>query len=166
MTTFLRAIRLIALAAWVGGLSFFGFVAYIAFSILPDPHQAGLIVRSSLIMLHRIGFAAGLLYLIVTLAMLATQRDSHPMRAAELALVVAMLALTAYSQFSVIPQMEADRIALGGDVDKTPATDPQHEHFERLHQLSVKLEGAILIEGVLLLAMAPIHGRDDFDRFA
>jgi hypothetical protein len=166
MTTLLRGIRLLALAVWVGALAFFGFVAYIAFQTLPDPHQAGEVVRASLLMLHRIGLAAGAVYLVVTLALLATQRDSHPVRAAELALVVAMLALTAYSQFSVIPQMEADRLALGGDVDKAPSADPRREHFERLHQLSVKLEGAILIEGVLLLFMAPVHGRDDYDRFA
>jgi len=166
MTTLLRGIRLLALAVWVGALAFFGFVAYIAFQTLPDPHQAGEVVRASLLMLHRIGLAAGAVYLVVTLALLATQRDSHPVRAAELALVVAMLALTAYSQFSVIPQMEADRLALGGDVDKAPSADPRREHFERLHQLSVKLEGAILIEGVLLLLMAPVHGRDDYDRFA
>jgi len=166
MTTLLRIIRLLALSLWVGGLAFFGFVAYIAFSTLPDTHQAGAVVRGSLIMIHRIGFAAGLIYLLATLALLATQRDTDPVRAAELALVIAMLVLTAYSQFSIIPQMESDRLALGGDVDKTPITDPRHAHFERLHQLSVKLEGAILIEGVLLLAMAAIHGRDDFDRFA
>jgi hypothetical protein len=166
MTTLLRILRLIALALWVGGMAFFGFVAYVAFQVLPDAHQAGAVVRGSLLMLHRIGFAAGLIYLIVTLAMLATQRDTHPVRAAELALIIAMLGLNAYSQFSVIPQMEADRIALGGDVAVTPATNPIHQRFDRLHDLSVKLEGAILIEGLLLLAMAPVHGRDDFDRFA
>jgi len=165
MTTLLRSIRLLALAVWVGGLAFFGFVAYIAFQTLSDPQQAGAVVRGSLIMLHKLGLGAGLIYLIVTLALLATQRDSHPIRAAELALAIAMLTLTAYSQFSVIPQMESDRVTLGGDVDKAPATDSHREHFERLHQLSVKLEGAILIEGVLLILMAPIHGRDDYDRF-
>jgi hypothetical protein len=35
-----------------------------------------------------------------------------------------------------------------------------------LHHVSVKVESAVLIEGLLLLAMASIHGRDDFDRFA
>jgi hypothetical protein len=166
MTALLRIIRLLALSAWVGALFFFGFVAYVAFSSLADPHMAGAVVRGSLLMLHRIGFAAGLIYLLVTLAMLATGRDTHPIRAAELALVLAMLGLTAYSQFSVIPRMESDRLALGGDVDKAPLNDPHRDHFERLHQLSVKLEGAILIEGALLLAMSVLHGRDDFDRFA
>ena len=42
---------------------------------------------------------------------------------------------------------------------------PEHRHFDRLHGLSVKLEGAVLIEGILLLCMGPIHGRDEVDRF-
>jgi putative copper export protein len=166
MTILFRTLRLIALAVWVGGLVFFGFVAKVAFDNLHDPHQAGLVVRGSLLALHRIGFVAGLAYLVFTLALLATQRDTHPIRAAEFALIVAMLSLTAYSQFSVIPRMEADRQSLGGDVDKAPLGDPARMHFERLHSLSVKLEGAVLIEGLILLAMSTLHGRDDFDRFA
>ena len=166
MSTVLRALRLFALAAWVGGIVFFGFVAKVAFTLLPDAHEAGIVVRGSLISLHQLGLAAGLIYLLITLALLATQRDTHPVRAAELALVIAMLALTAYSQFSIIPRMERDRLALGGDVAKSPAEAPEHKHFDRLHNLSVKFEGAVLIEGLLLLAMAAVHGRDDFDRFA
>lgn len=166
MTTVLRVLRLFALAAWVGGIVFFGFVAKVAFTSLPDAQEAGIVVRGSLISLHQLGLCAGLVYLLVTLALLATQRDTHPVRAAELALVIAMLALTAYSQFSIIPRMERDRLALGGDVAKAPVDAPEHKHFDRLHNLSVKFEGAVLIEGLLLLAMAAIHGRDDFDRFA
>jgi hypothetical protein len=166
MTTVLRALRLFALAAWVGGIIFFGFVAKVAFTQLPDTHLAGIVVRGSLTELHRLGLVAGLLYLLVTLALLATQKDTHPVRAAELALILAMLILTLYSQFSIIPRMERDRLALGGEVTPATADTPQHKHFERLHGLSVKIEGAILIEGLLLLAMAAVHGRDDFDRFA
>ena len=166
MTTLLRALRLIALATWVGGLVFFGFVAKVAFTALPDAHQAGAVVRGALAELHRIGLIAGLIYLLVTLTLLASQRDSHPARAGELALVIAMLTLTLYSQFSVIPRMENDRLSLGGDVNAAPADAPARQHFEQLHGLSVKLEGAILIEGLLLLVLAPIHGREDFDRFA
>jgi putative copper export protein len=166
MTTVLRILRLIAIAAWVGGLIFFGFVAKAAFTALPDAHQAGAVVRSSLISLHHLGIVAGLVYFCITLALLATQGDSHPARAAELALIVAMLALTVYSQFSILPRMEADRLALGGDVATSSPGDPAHLHFDRLHRLSVRIEGAILLEGLLLLVLAPIHGRDDFDRFA
>jgi hypothetical protein len=166
MTTVFRIVRLYALAIWVGGIVFFGFVAAVAFGALPDAHEAGLVVRGSLVSLHRIGLAAGLIYLLFTLALLATQRDTHPIRAAELALVLAMLVMTGYSEFSVMPRMDADRVLLGGDVAKAPADAPAREHFERLHNVSVRVEGAVLIAGLLLLGMASVHGRDDFDRFA
>jgi D-alanyl-lipoteichoic acid acyltransferase DltB (MBOAT superfamily) len=166
MTTVFRVVRLFALAIWVGGLVFFGFVAAVAFKTLPDAHEAGLVVRGSLISLHHIGMVAGIVYLLFTLALLATQRDTHPVRAAELILVVVMLVLTGYSEFSVIPRMEGDRISLGGDITKAPLDAPARMHFERLHTVSVRVEGAVLIVGLLLLGMASIHGRDDFDRFA
>jgi hypothetical protein len=166
MNIVFRIVRLIALAVWVGGLIFFGFVAAVAFKTLPNAHEAGLVVRGSLIALHHIGLVAGLVYLLVTLAMLATQGDTHPMRAVELLLVVVMLALTGYSEFSVIPRMEADRVALGGDVSIAPADAPALQHFDRLHKVSVRVEGTVLIAGLLLLGLAPVHGRDDFDRFA
>ena len=166
MTTVLRIVRLFALAAWVGGIVFFGFVAKVAFTSLSDTHLAGIVVRGSLASLHQVGFIAGVIYIIFTLALLATQRDTHPIRAAELIVVLLMLVFMAYSQFSIIPRMERDRLALGGDVTATTAASPQHKHFDRLHSLSVKFEGTVLIGGLLLLAMAAVHGRDDFDRFA
>ena len=166
MTIVFRSIRLIALALWVGGLVFFGFVAAVAFKTLPDAHSAGAVVRGSLIQLHHIGMVAGLVYLLSTLALLATQRDSHPVRAAEIVLVVVMLALTGYSEFSVIPRMEKDRMSLGGDITVASADAPALKHFDRLHKVSVRVEGAVLIAGLLLLGMTSIHGRDDFDRFA
>jgi putative copper export protein len=166
MTTILRILRLIALATWVGGLIFFGFAAKASFTALSDPHQAGAVVRLALISLHHLGLFAGAIYFIITLALLATQGDTHPARAAELALVIAMLGLTGYSQYSVMPRMEADRATVpNGDIASTPHELPAHQHFDRLHQLSVRVEGAILIEGILLLILAPIHGRDELDRF-
>ena len=160
-----RIIRLVALAVWVGGIVFFvAGVAAIAFKTF-DVHTAGTMVRASLLELHRIGMVAGGIYLFVTLALLATQRDTHPARAVELALIVAMLALTAYSQLSVIPRMDTDRLTLGGDVAKAPDNSPTKMHFERLHRLSTRLEGAVLFEGLILLGLSAIHGRDEDYRF-
>jgi len=104
-------------------------------------------------------------YLLFTLALLGTQRDSHPVRAAELVLVVVMLMLTGYSEFSVIPRMEKDRMSLGGDVTSAPVDSPALMHFNRLHKVSVRVEGAVLIAGLLLLGMASVHGQDYIDRF-
>lgn len=166
MTLLFRIVRSVALAAWLGSLVFFGFVAKVAFTTLPDAHQAGTLVRGSLISLHHLGMIAGLVYFLTTLAILGAQRDSHPARAVELALIIAMLVLTLYSQYSILPRMESDRLALGGDTTKASPDARAYIHFQRLHRLSTKIEGAILIEALLLICLAPIHGRDDFDRFA
>jgi hypothetical protein len=83
-----------------------------------------------------------------------------------LLLIFVMLVLTGYSEFSVIPRMEKDRLSLGGDVTSAPPDSPGLVQFNSLHKVSVKVEGAVLICGLLLLGLAPIHGRDDYDRFA
>jgi Domain of unknown function (DUF4149) len=165
MTTFFRILRLLSLVAWVGGLIFFvAGVTRVAFATMPDAHNAGLIVRGTLIVLHHIGFLAGAIYLVSTLTLIATQRDSHLVRALEVLVVLVMLAITGYSQFSVLPRMEADRLSLGGIVDQTTADVPAHRHFDRLHGLSVKLEGTVLFSGLLLVCLAPLPRRDDLDR--
>ena len=159
MATLLRILRLYPLALWVGGEVFFVLVAGIAFSVLPDAHSGGMIVRNALIALHRIGIGAGVVYLLATLALLATRRDTHPARAVEVALIGVMLALTLYSQMSVIPRMESDRLSLGGDVAMAPKDNPARLDFDRLHQWSVNLEGAVLVGGLVLIALAPMHDR-------
>jgi hypothetical protein len=159
MTTLLRILRLYPLALWAGGEVFFVLVAGIAFSVLPDAHSAGLVVRSALIDLHRIGLWAGVVYLLATLGLLVTRRDTHRARAVEVALIGVMLALTLYSQASVIPRMENDRLSLGGDVAAVPKENPVRHDFDRLHSLSVNLEGAVLLCSLVLVALAPIHDR-------
>ena len=159
MTTLLRILRLYSLALWAGGEVFFVLVAGIAFSVLPDAHSAGMVVRGSLMALHRIGIGAAVVYLLATLALLAMRRDTHRARAAEVALVGVMLAVTLYSQMSVIPRMENDRMSLGGDVAQVSKDNPVRHDFNRLHSLSVNLEGAVLLCSLVLIALAPIHDR-------
>lgn len=155
MTTLLRILRLYPLALWVGGEVFFVVVAAIAFSVLPSTHLAGLVVRGSLIALHRIGIGSAVVYLLATLTLMA--RDRHAARLIEFVLATGMLALTLYSQFSVIPRMERDRLSVGGDVSSAQADNPARIEFERLHKLSVNLEGSVLFGGLVLIALAPLH---------
>jgi hypothetical protein len=159
MTTLLRILRLYPLALWAGGEVFFVLVAGIAFTVLPDAHSAGLVVRSALIDLHRIGIGAGVVYLLATAGLLATGRDIHRVRAVEVILIAAMLGLTLFSQMSVIPRMESDRLSLGGDISVVSKDNPVRRDFDRLHSLSVNLEGPVLLCSLVLIALAPIHGR-------
>ena len=159
MTTLLRILRLYPLALWAGGEVFFVLVAGIAFTVLPDAHSAGLVVRGALIDLHRLGIGAGVIYLLATLGLLATRRDTHRVRMAEVALVGVMLLVTLYSQMSIIPRMENDRLALGGDITAVSKDNPTRQDFDRLHSVSVDLEGTVLLFSLVLIALAPIHDR-------
>jgi hypothetical protein len=151
-----RITRTFALAIWVGGLIFFVVVAAVAFGNLPSTHEAGIVVRGCLLAVHNIGFVSGLLYLVATILLIALGHRGR-LRVVELALVAIMLAGTWYSQFSIIPTMESDRVSLqqqfGTEVDATPKSAPAHAEFDRLHNVSTKVEGTVLLLGLITLAL-------------
>ncbi len=161
MRTLVRSLILLCVAFWVGGLLFFGaVVAPVAFgSVMPmvsDPvlglHIAGTMVRISLLRLHDIGLVCGstlLLLSIVERAARMTRRSIAP----QLVLLAVMLGLTAYSQYSVIPRMDLLRIQAGTAMDELAASDPAKVDFNRLHNLSTRLEGVVLLCGLGLLAL-------------
>jgi hypothetical protein len=70
-----------------------------------------------------------------------------------------MLLLTYYSQDSIIPRMERDRIALGGEVTDATKATPEHIEFDRLHNLSTQVEGGVLLCGLIVLALAAVPRR-------
>ena len=67
MQILLRALRLFAMVAWVGGLGFFAFVvAPVAFHSLPSAHEAGIVVGGTLRVLHWIGLVGGAIFYVAT----------------------------------------------------------------------------------------------------
>jgi Domain of unknown function (DUF4149) len=155
MQTFLRALRLFAMVAWVGGLVFFAFVvAPVAFHRLPSTHEAGLVVGGTLRVLHWIGLVSGGIFCLVTgLLWLRTEASARVGFAIQLALTGLMLAGTAYSQFSLLPAMEVDRALAGGVVETASADNAGRVDFERLHVVSERLEGFILFCGLGVVFM-------------
>jgi hypothetical protein len=161
MRTFVRTLILLGLVIWIGGLLFFGaVVAPVAFGsvmpMFPDPatgiHIAGTIVRVSLMRLHDIGICCGvILVLLCIVERLArmTRRSIGP----QLVLLAAMLGLTAYSQFSIIPRMDTLRMQVGTALDNPAATNPAKVDFNRLHHLSTNLEGVVLLCGLGLIIL-------------
>lgn len=153
----LRATRLLAMVAWVGGLIFFAFVlAPVAFHRLSSAHEAGLVVGGTLSILHWIGLTGGVLFYVATgILWLRAEVPARVGFAIEMALTGVMLAVTAYSQLKVLPAMERDRVQAGGVIEDVDRTDPARADFERLHVLSERLEGLVLLCGigvVLILA--------------
>jgi hypothetical protein len=148
--TVFRTALYLALIVWLGAEIFFPIVAAITFQTLrPDTHTAGAIVGHLLRILHGMGLASGM----VALALLAVAPvwSIYKPRAvlAPMALMIAMIGLTLYSQFGMIPAMEQDRIAAGGTIDRVDAANPSRVHFEKLHRRSENVEGAILLLGLV-----------------
>ena len=66
-----------------------------------------------------------------------------------LLLVMVMLVLTGISQFAIIPQMDKLRETLG-DVASAAASDPLRMQFDALHVWSTRVEGEVLLLGLVL----------------
>ncbi len=149
MKTLIRSLLQLSLVVWLGAELFFPVVAAVTFAQLrPNTHDAGMIVGDLLHLLHIAGLAAGL----VILALLALAPAWGIYKSTSvlipMALVVAMLALTAWSQFGIIPSMERDRALVGGAIDSGPTDSPSRIDFDHLHKRSETVEGAIMLLGI------------------
>lgn len=144
---------LLSLVIWVGGVIFFPVVAQTAFSVLPAPHMAGLVVRRSLIVLHWMGIVSGAVFLASSLLYNRLSRGTLHLFAARHLLICIMLLLTLVSQFSIIPRMDALRVS-AGEINSLPAENPMRAQFDALHSWSTRLEGAVLLLGLLVTFLA------------
>ncbi|HEY7401923.1 MAG TPA: DUF4149 domain-containing protein [Candidatus Angelobacter sp.] len=138
---------LLALIVWVGGIIFFAFVeAPTLFLVLPTTRMAGDVVSVSLTKLHWMGLVSGVIFLICSLAYNQLKHARLKAFSASHILIVLMLLLTAYSQFSIMPRMRQLRADVEA-VDRLPGSGSRLE-FDRLHEWSTRLEGGVLFLGV------------------
>ena len=148
MKTLLRTLLHLAHIVWLGAEIFFPIVAAITFDTLrPDTHTAGMIVGQLLRILNNMGLASGALALIAVAP--AWKLFKPRALLAPTVLLIAMIGLTVYSQFVIIPAMERHRIATGGTINSVDVTNPNRADFEKLHRRSVNVEGAILLLGLV-----------------
>jgi hypothetical protein len=157
MKTLLRAVILLLVVLWLGGVMFFPIVAASAFGSISDTHLAGTIVAKCLRILHYEGLFSGSV-IILLLLVAQTVRAVPRSVAAPVIVTLLMLGLTAFSQYSIIPKMEGYRIAAGGTIDAVPVDDPNRVAFNKLHGVSESVEEGVLVGGivlVVLLAMGP-----------
>ena len=151
MSHFLRFVRVLALGAWVGAIVYFAaVVTQGAFAVLPSRDEAGLLVGFTLGGLHLMGVIAAAIFVAASVALTKSLRAF--IEPAVLG-VILMAALTIVSQSYVIPKMALLRGQMGS-VDAAPASDPRRAAFDRLHRVSVDIEGGVLIIGLISLFLA------------
>jgi uncharacterized membrane protein len=142
---------LLSLVCWVGGLIFFAFVlAPTAFSVLPTTHLAGNVVGRALGKLHWIGIVSGIIFLASSLFYSRLTDGTAHIFAARHQLLCLMLALTLISQFGIIPRMDSLRASLG-EVQSVPVDNPERVQFDALHVWSTRVEGAVLLLGLVVV---------------
>ena len=149
----LRAIMLLALIVWIGGIIFFAFVlAPTVFTVLPTRELAGNVVNRSLTALHWMGLVSGSVFLLASLACNRIRHAQFRAISAAHILMFAMLALTLVSQFAIIPRMRSLRSEMGV-IDNVSQSDPRRMEFNRLHEWSTRTEGAVLLCGLAVTAL-------------
>lgn len=160
MTGPLHFLRLLTMTIWVGGLVFFAFVlAPAAFHTLPNVHEAGLIVGASLRMFDRVGLACGGVFLVGTFAWSRRVRKAgFRLPQTEMLLAGAMLLLTSYLHWGILPAMDGDRERAGGDISSASKNDPARMHFDRLHARSERVEGGVLLIGLVVIYLLSREG--------
>jgi uncharacterized membrane protein len=145
----LRFLILLSLVVWIGGLIFFAFVlAPTAFQVLPSTHLAGNVVGRALGRLHWIAIMCAIVYLVTSMIYNRAVDGTPHAFAMRHILIVLMLALTLFSQFWIIPHMDTLRASVG-DFASVPLTDPARVQFDALHVWSTRVEGAVLLLGLV-----------------
>jgi uncharacterized membrane protein len=149
--SFLRYLMLLSLVVWIGGLIFFAFVlAPTAFQVLPDTHLAGNVVGRALSKLHWIAIVAGVLFLISSIIYSRLADGTVHLSSSRHLLICLMLLLTCFSQFWIIPRMDSLRAQVG-NFSAVALDNPARMEFDRLHVWSTRVEGAVLLLGLVTI---------------
>jgi hypothetical protein len=148
MITALRFLMMLSLAAWLGGIVFFGAVmAPALFSTLPSRHLAGSVVTRTLASLHMMGLVCGVLFLGASALHNYLVRGAAQLISTAHVLIVLMLLLTMISQFAIAPRMATLRADMGV-IDEVAPDDARRIEFNRLHVWSTRLEMGVLLLGL------------------
>lgn len=151
--SFLRFLMLLSLVAWIGGLMFFAFVlapTVFASGMLPNTHLAGNIVGRALGKLHWIAIVSGLIFLASSLVYSRITDGTAHVFALRHVLICGMLALTLLSQFWIIQRMDTLRATVS-DFATVPLDNPIRIEFDALHVWSTRVEGAVLLLGLVVV---------------
>ena len=141
---------MLSLGLWTGSIFFFAIaVAPILFTVLPTRQLAGTVVSQSLARLHWVGFICGAIFLIAGILTTMLEGPWSAFRLRDLLLVL-MLGITLYLQFGLERHMNHLKADMGV-IDVVPKDDPRRVEFNRLHIWSTRLEGSVLIFGIVLM---------------
>jgi hypothetical protein len=152
MTQAIKWFYLVSLALWVGSIIFFSFfVAPTVFKVL-KPEDAARLQRAMFPKYYLVGFICAGIGIVCVGLLLAERAFGKWPGVLSLLLLAAMGATDFWLRQTVVPHMaeiREQRAAALAD-GKEPAEEIEQE-WKSLHRLSVQLNGAVLVAGLVLL---------------
>jgi len=148
-----RFLMLLSLVVWVGGLIFFAFVmAPTVFhpGVLPARQYAGNVVSRSLAIMHWMGLICGIVFATTSMIDARVVDGVFQPLAFRNLLIYAMIVLTLIAMFGIASRM----LTLRNDmvfIDNIPHDDPRRVEFNRLHVWSTRVEGTVMLLGLVLV---------------
>lgn len=148
-------IYLLSLACWLGGMTFFAFfVAPALFNNLQIA-EAGKVVSAIFPLYYMLSYVTGVITVIIAAYFAISRTPRGAWTLTTLMLAVA-LALMVYAGAVVRPKVDAIRTV----AEETNPDPARKAEFDRLHRLSVRLNGATMVLDLLALlataaALAP-----------
>ena len=139
-------IYLLALVSWLGGMIFFIVTTATIFGTLPLP-EAGKVLSVLFPRYYLLCYIAGITASLLAIYFTVAHMPKLWWGFSSVALLIA-LALTLYAGVIIRPRVDAIRT-----VNEEPNPDPARKaEFDRLHQLSVRLNGAVILLNLIALA--------------
>ena len=151
--SFVRFLMLLSLVVWVGGLIFFAFVlAPTVFhpDILPSRQLACNVVNRSLGILHWMGLTCGVVFAVTCMIDSRVVYGIAQPFAVRNLLIYGMIVLTLVGMFGIASRMAVLRNEMGF-IDALPNDDVRRMEFNRLHVWSTRVEGTVLVMGLVLV---------------
>jgi hypothetical protein len=145
----LRFIYLLSIALWIGGMTFFSFLAAPSiFKVLPR-EEAGSVVTAIFPKYYWQGIICGVVALGASFALGMRERWNSPL-IVRTVLISVMIIGVVYSVVVLQPKIHAAKAQITSFQSLSP-TDPLRLEFGRLHGRSFSVNAAVLLLGVIVV---------------
>ena len=148
--TFLHFIYILGLVVWIGGIVFFSFFTAPAVFKTLEREQAGELVGVIFPRYYKIGYVCSLLTLTTLIASTGSFQDLRAI------FLLIMAVCTFYAGQVVGPKARELKGRIKSESDASSAESMQSQ-FDKLHTLSVRLNGTVLILGIGVLWITAMH---------
>ena len=163
----LSQLRMLLLSAWLGSAIYFSavvapstFGVLRSFELQNSGEIAGTIVTRTLSVINISGF---LLSLLLLLTAFAVRRISQRWSFALQLLLLSLVALTtAVGQWVIAVRMRALRLAMLGQIDRVPLSDPNRMAFASLHGYSVVALAVAMMASLIVILLMLFTRKKEF----